>query len=180
MKPATLFLQYLESLFQKEAEIIKSDLEGDGIIAPSILIFNNVPKEGHMTAITYGLSLANHDAWMLNRKPELVLTIDTLDKDYALAIANLVATSRGLVPYLYGSQINTGKIFKNSNVSGFVIFAPKTISREFFLDIDVGLDYKICLNGIYPITDGESEIIKMIGFENFWKDDNFNLTTFRK
>jgi hypothetical protein len=180
MKPATLFLNYLESLFKQEAIIFRGASSEDGLIEPAALVFENVPEIGFMTVVTYGLSFTNHEDWKLNRRPELVLTIDSLDKDYAIALADLVSSSRGKIPYLYGERINTGKIFKNSNVSGFVVFAPLFVPKEAYLDIDLGFDYNVCLNGIYPITNGENEIIDMIGFENFWKDGNFNLKTFHK
>ena len=112
MKPATLFLNYLESLFKQEAIIFRGASSEDGLIEPAALVFENVPEIGFMTVVTYGLSFTNHEDWKLNRRPELVLTIDSLDKDYAIALADLVSSSRGKIPYLYGERINTGKIFK--------------------------------------------------------------------
>ena len=179
-QPATLFLNQLETLLGKDPEFYKGVPARDGMKEPAILVFKDVPEKDSMTCVTYGLSMGRHEKWTQGRRPELILTVDTHDVEWAIELVNLVSTARGDFPFSYGQRIKLSRKMDNSNVSSFVIFAPVFLSREQFMDIDVGLDFKICLTGMYPITNGESEVIDMIGFENFWKDETFNLSTVRK
>ena len=41
------------------------------------------------------------------------------------------------------------------------------------MDIDIGLEYRICLTGAYPISDKNMKMISNIGLEKFWKSNDF-------
>lgn len=179
-QPASSFLAKMESLFKTTASIYKGSPSTDGIIEPSILVFNDVPEKGYMTCVTYGLSFGKHENWKTNRRPELLFSIRSNDVNWALLIADLASELRGKFPFSYGQRINLNKKIEGTNISFFLIFAPEIISSDQFLDIDVGLDYKICLTGIYPLTKGENDIIDLIGLEEFWKSDQFDLANVNK
>lgn len=180
MNPAEAFLNYTEQLFDKEAEIVKGTSAVDGLIEPAVFCFKDVPKSGSYTFVSYGLSIAELPEWKLGRRPELLLTIDSPHKEWGIVLADLISQTRGRVPFSYGHRIDLGQKVEGSNVTQFTVFAPLHLKQEDFLDIDVGQEYKICLNAVYPLTIGESQVIDMIGFENFWKDPNFNLETILK
>ncbi len=179
-QPATSFLVQMESLFKAKASIYKGAPSIDGIIEPSVLVFNDVPEKGQMTCVTYGLSFVKHEKWTTNMRPELLFSIKSNDVKWAILIADLASELRGKFPFTYGQRINLNKKIEGTNVSFFLIFAPEIISRDQFLNIDIGLDYKICLTGIYPLTKGENDIIDLIGLEEFWKNDQFDLATVNK
>lgn len=180
MNTAERFLVYIETLFGKEAEIVKGSDPNDGMPPPAVFCFRDVPEKGKFTMVSYGLSLADHADWKLNRKPELILSIDDLNKEWAVLLADMISAARGKIPFLYGHRIEIPWKIEGSNVNRFVVFAPITLTQEQFMDIDINQPYRICLNGIYPLTPGESQVIDMIGFENFWKDPNFDLGTVKK
>jgi hypothetical protein len=180
MNPAEQFLIYTENLFGKEPEIFKGSNPKDGGVSPAVFCFRDIPELGKSTLVSYGLSLADHPEWKLNRKPELLLVVDELDTEWAVLLADLITDSRGEIPYLYGHRIEIPWKVGNSNVNRFVVFAPLHVPQAHYLDIDVNQSYRICLNALYPLTPGESQVMDMIGFENFWKDPNFNLETVKK
>lgn len=179
-QPALSFLTKMESIFQAKASIYKGAQSNDDIIEPSILVFNNVPEKGHMTCVTYGLSFVKHEKWKTNKRPELLLSIKSNDVNWALLIADLASELRGKFPFSYGQRINLNKKIEGTNISFFLIFAPQIIDSNQFLNIDIGLDYEICLTGIYPLTKGENDIIDLIGLKEFWESDQFDLTNVNK
>lgn len=172
--PAHRFLNYIEATFRKKAEIYKGEETSDDYPTPSILVFNDIPKPGYMTCVTYGLSYAAHEKWLNDRRPELIMSVNSQDPQWALALVDLVSKIRGQHPFSYGNTIKLGHpIVDTSNKTGFLFFSPAILGREVYMDIDIGLDYKICLTGAYPISDKNMDVISKIGLEKFWKSDDF-------
>ena len=70
------WLSALEEKFGEVSEIrqIASD-DGPDI---TVFFFNDLPEEGSLTAVTCGLSGANHPDWK-NGAPELIVSLDTQD-----------------------------------------------------------------------------------------------------
>jgi hypothetical protein len=124
---------------------------------------------GFLTAITYGLSLAEHPEWRLG-KPELVISVRSSDERWARAAGFLADRLRGLSSFAYGETVNFGeKVSPESSMSAFVIFAPAVLDRADFLNIDVGDTLPINLQGLYPIHDRERVWIHEHGLEAFWR-----------
>lgn len=174
MNPAEKFLDYIENLFEKEALIYKGIPAEDNLPDTVSLVFKDLPEISVLTCITYGLSLVKHEKWANNR-PELMLSVKSANIEWALQIASLATKLRGKFPFSYGQTIDVGfpLVEEETEMSAFLIFAPMYLSKKDYTDIDVGLDYKIALNGIYPIYKEEIAVIKSIGMEKFWKNEKF-------
>jgi hypothetical protein len=172
---AELFLNAMERLFGFEPAFYKGLPSEDGLATPSVLVFKNVPEQGYSTCVTYGLSLANHPKWIKQRRPELIMTVNSQDPVWAVALADMVSEMRGQFPFSYGQTILCpGPIAADAKMDGFLIFAPSIFSPEQYLDIEVGQPYKVCLTGIYPITGLEAALVGQHGLEKFWKSEGFD------
>ena len=134
------------------------------------------PEAGCLTALTYGLSLADHPEWRFGRS-ELLISVNTTDPSWALAVADIAAAHRGEWPFLWGTTIRFhGRISEDSKMSGFAIFAPSLVGRALPReDTSIQLSgYKVHLSGMYPIYEGEAALIGRIGLEEFWHLDGFD------
>ncbi|MEQ8477574.1 hypothetical protein [Fulvivirga sp.] len=63
-------------------------------------------------------------------------------------------------------------------MDAFLVFAPSILDKEFYLNIDIGLDYKINIAGLYPIYSTEMKLVNEWGLEKFWHHpdfDNYNV-----
>jgi hypothetical protein len=137
-----------------------------GVVA---ITYEDLPEAGFLTAITYGLSLADHPEWRLG-KPELLISVRSRDDRWARAAAFVADRLRGMSSFAYGETINFGeKVSPESAMTAFVIFAPAALDRADFLNIDVGDDLPINLQGLYPIHDTERRWIREHGLEAFWR-----------
>jgi len=59
-------------------------------------------------------------------------------------------------------------------MDAFFIFAPSTLDKQDYWDIDIGADYKINIAGLYPMYSDELKIYEDIGLEKFWHHPNFD------
>jgi suppressor of fused protein SUFU len=134
------------------------------------IIYRDVPEPGHITGMTYGLSLADHEDWRLG-KPELCVSVASTDISWPLAAAYLAESLRGECPFSYGNVIDFGEISPESAMTAFVVFAPAVLDPEYYQDIDVGGPTKINIAGVYPIHASEGEFIQEHGLEEFWHLD---------
>jgi len=175
-KPAEVFLKKMESYFGEGPQFYKGMPAKDGLMPPAVMVFKNFPEHGFMTCVTYGLSFSNHPDWKMKRRPELVMTVNSWNLDWATALADMASEMRGQLPFSYGQTVLCpGKITEKSAMDGYLIFAPPFLTREQFLDIDIGVaDYKICLTGAYPVTRNEVQLLTRDGLEKFWKRDGFD------
>jgi hypothetical protein len=138
----------------------------DGVTA---ITYEDLPEPGFLTAVTYGLSLADHPEWRLG-KPELCISVRSSDQRWARAAAFVADRLRGVSPFAYGETINfRERVCPDSVMSSFVIFAPAVLARDDFLNIDVGDALPINLQGIYPIHDDERAWIEQHGLAAFWQ-----------
>ena len=128
-----------------------------------------------ITCITYGLSLENHPDWKFGR-PELIITIDSKDMSWAQVVGYLANNLRGDCPFSYSNTINfREKISSDSEMDAFLVFAPAILDKKDFANIDIGLNYKVNIVGLYPIYSSEIEYIEKNGLEKFWKHPNFDM-----
>jgi suppressor of fused protein SUFU len=142
-------------------------------------VYADLPEPGHLTGLTYGLSLAEHPDWHAG-KPELCICVQSEDVAWALAVAHLAESLRGDCPFDYGSTIDFGeRISDESEMASFVIFAPVVLDRDDYQHIHVGggpeangqadPDDVVNIAGCYPIHDVELEFIQEQGLEAFWQ-----------
>ncbi len=173
--PVEKFMAHLDRIFQTEPEYYKEESEIDGIAGVTSIVYKDIPEKGMITGITYGLSLVNHPEWKFGR-PELIITVDSKDASWAQVAGYLANSLRGDCPFSYSNTINfREKISDESEMDAFLVFAPSILDKKDFANIDIGLNYKINIAGLYPIYASEMEYIEKNGLEKFWKHPNFDM-----
>ncbi|MCX5402369.1 suppressor of fused domain protein [Streptomyces sp. NBC_00102] len=146
-----------------------------GLRGVTEIVYDNLP-DGLLTALTYGLSLAEHPDWQ-HGSPELCLSVNSTNVIWAHAVGFLAEQLRGTCPFSYGGTINFGeRIVPESEMTAFCVFAPLVLDREDYLGIDVGIPGHeghdvINIQGMYPIHEVERQFINEYGLEAFWKSD---------
>ena len=144
-----------------------------GLRGVTTIAYRNLPDD-LLTALTYGLSLAEHEQWR-HGSPELCMSVRSEDLIWAHALGFLAETYRGDCPFAYGNTINFGeKIAAESEMTAFVVFAPAVLDREDYVGIDVGVPGHeghdvVNIQGVYPIHEVERQFIIEAGLEAFWK-----------
>lgn len=166
------WLNELESRFGEITYIHKIGCEDKAKPEIYVFFFENLPEES-LTAITFGLSNANIPEWKYG-KPELILTLDTNDKAWGLAMGYFVSSFFNERKFEYGSLFMMDeKISDESEMRGFFIFAPSFLSQD---EATFSLaDRTVHLSGMYPIYKEEVEVIKEIGLKEFWNHENFDM-----
>ena len=172
--PIERYLTYLNNIFQVQPTLSTHESGIDGVEGMTSIIYENIPKKGMITGVTYGLSLIEYDE-PKNERPELIISVKSEDVAWIKAITLLASQLRGDCPFTYGDAINfRERISMESNMDAFWIFAPDILEKEQFLGIDIGTDYSINLAGIYPIYSSEIQLINRIGVEKFWHHPDFD------
>ncbi|TCI93809.1 suppressor of fused domain protein [Tenacibaculum sp. M341] len=174
--PFERYLKHLDDIFIVEPEFNMFDSTNPKLSGVTSIIYKDIPEKGMITGVTYGLSLEKHDEWLKNKRGELIITVNSEKTDWALVVGYIANKLRGETPFCYGDTINFGeKISNDSEMSAFTIFAPSILESEDYLDIDIGLNYKINISGLYPIYSSEIDFINSNGFEKFLDHENFDL-----
>ncbi len=172
--PAERYLAHLYEIFQVEPEFFQMEQLDPALPAVTALIYKDVPEPGFMTGITYGLSLVDHPDWKLSR-PELCITVESGETAWANVAAFVANGLRGNCPFTYGSTINFHEpIHEQSAMSAFFVFAPSILERKDYAEIEIGTDYKVSINGLYPIHESEIDMIASMGLKDFWHHDDFD------
>jgi hypothetical protein len=173
--PIERYLAHLDKIFQQEPEFYLNESQIEGVAGVSSIVYRDIPEKGYITALTYGLSLVEHPDWQLGR-PELCITVASEELDWGCVVGYLANKLRGDCPFRYGQKINFGvPISNDSAMDAFFIFVPSILEKEDFLNIDIGLKYKINIAGLYPIYSDELRVLENIGLEAFWHHENFDL-----
>lgn len=173
--PVEKFIDHLDRIFQTEPEYFREKSEREGIAGVTSIIYKDIPEKGMITGITYGLSLGKHPDWKFGR-PELIISVDSKDTSWAQVAGYLANRLRGNCPLSYSNTINfREKISDESEMDAFLVFAPSILDKKDFTNIDIGLDYKINIAGLYPIYASEIEFIEKNGLEKFWKHPDFDM-----
>ncbi|MCS3870116.1 hypothetical protein J3D55_003032 [Chryseobacterium ginsenosidimutans] len=174
MTPIEKYLEHLDKIFQQEPEFYNNDSLIEGIKGVTSIVYRDIPEKGFITAITYGLSLAKHREWKFGR-PELCISVESENLDWGIVSGFIANQLRGKCPFCYGETINfREQISEDSEMDAFLIFAPSTLDKEDYLDIDVGADYTINIAGLYPIYSEEIEVYNQIGLKEFWFHPDFD------
>lgn len=146
----------------------------EGLKSVTVVAYENLPA-GLNTALTYGLSLADHPDWRYGR-PELCISVSSDDDSWAHVVGEIAERLRGSCPFSYGNTIRFGQsVTPQSPLTAFVVFAPAVLDRD-DCRIDVsppgheGHDI-IHLAGMYPIHEVEQQYITDHGLKAFWDLD---------
>lgn len=170
---AELFLDHITEMFGKEDFIRKiPELKRNGVPV-HVFFYHNLPENGYLTAITYGLSESNHPKW-IHGKPELIITLKTEDESWGIAAGEFAAKYQGEKTFSYGDIFTTDNpISDESEMTGFLVFAPSFLSKE---QAAIELKTKnIYLIGMYPIYPEEVASYGNLGLEAFWHHPNFDM-----
>jgi hypothetical protein len=167
-------------IFQKEPEFFTNDSLIDGIPGVTSIVYKDIPEKGYTTAFTYGLSLIKHPEWKFGR-PELCISVESSSIHWGKVIGFIANKLRGDFPFSYGQIINFhAQISDDSEMDAFFVFAPSTLDRDGYSDIDIGADYKINIAGLYPMYSDEFEVYQKIGLEAFWHHPNYDNYSVRR
>ncbi|PTX59449.1 suppressor of fused protein SUFU [Kordia periserrulae] len=173
--PFGKFTAHLYTIFQTEPEFYMEESTIDGVSGVTSFIYKDIPKKGMITGVTYGLSLVNYPEWKFGR-PELMITVNSNDISWAKSAGFLANSLRGNCPFSYSNIINfRKKITDESEMDAFLVFAPSILEKNDFSNINIGLNYKVNIAGLYPIYASEMKYIEKNGLEKFWKHPNFDM-----
>ena len=166
-----LFLAHLDRLSGGvEPQFLPIESTHAGLKGLTAITYLNLPEPGLLTAVTYGLSLADHSEWRFG-KPELSICVRSSDLIWARTMALIAEQLRSQCPFSYGNTLNFDEpISKDSALDGFAIFAPLAIERD-DAKVDVGDKLPIHIVGCYPTHSSERRFIGEKGLEAFWELD---------
>lgn len=169
---AEIFIEHLTSAFGAEDAIHKA-CASDGGPPVSVFVYKNIPDEGMITGVTYGLSVCPLPAWKFSR-PEMILTVQSLELDWPCAAATFAALDRGKRSFQYGDVFTTDcALAPDTKMEGFLVFAQCILSEEY---VSVQLNgYKVHFSQFYPIYRSELSVYEKIGLEAFWKHEGFDM-----
>ncbi|MES2996256.1 MAG: suppressor of fused domain protein [Verrucomicrobiota bacterium] len=164
MKKIESYLQHIEGICGDRGKFYKITDEGE---APpiSVISFADVPESGCLTAFSFGLSSIAHREWV-NSRPELVISVNSLDSSWPLAMGELIRNGRDRCLFSYGMILNFGQpVSEESLMSYFLVYACTVLDES---DLAVHLpDRKVHLSQLYPVHQSEVAIIKDVGAEKF-------------
>src|SRR5262249_17856511 len=127
---AELFVDHLQSVFGDEDAIHRADAP-DGGPPVSVFVYKNIPEQGMVTAVTYGLRLCAFPAWKFSR-PEMIVAVRSLDLGWPCAAGVFAADFRGKRPFRYGDVFTTdGPLAADTKMDGFLVFAQSILSEEY-------------------------------------------------
>lgn len=175
MSPIEKYLEHLDKIFVDEPEFYDNESLIDGVKKVVSIVYKNIPEDGYITAVTYGLSHIDFPEWKFGR-PELCISVKSESLDWGIISGFLANRLRGKTSFCYGEIINFGeKISSDSEMDAFLIFTPSILSKEDYLNIETGTEYKINIAGLIPIYSDEIEVYNKIGLKEFLFHPNFDL-----
>lgn len=162
------FLEKIIPIFGDEPEfwLPKKQQPSDPLTV--VVLFKGVPDARFLTAVTYGLSLQPHREWPDNR-PELCLVVQSQNENWGKALGHLVSRLRGDCPFVSGQLIRFGTaVVEEAAMDAFFVWEPWFLAAE-ERQFDIGLDYQIRLQALYPIRESEALVCEKIGPQAFVK-----------
>jgi hypothetical protein len=168
------FLEHLDAIFQTEPEFFPFESKLPGSPNLACMVYRNIPEADHVTGVTYGLSEVSHPSWRSGR-PELIISLQSTDVAWPLAVAEMANQLRGRCPFGFGDVIDFGEaISEESEMSAFLVFTPSILAPPAALGIDVGADQPVNLAGMHPLYASELAVLTEMGLSQFWKHPNFD------
>jgi hypothetical protein len=167
MSNAELFLQHLDRVTGRPETVIRwADTGDQARPRVAVFVFKNWPEEGFITGFTFGLSEGTHPDWKLGR-PELMISVESEDESWPLAVGFIASKLRGKCPFCYGNTINFhAKISEESDLDAFLLFAPPFLTKE---QKSVAVEgYTVNIIGAWPMYSREFDLYQKLGLEGFW------------
>jgi hypothetical protein len=129
--------------------------------------YADIPEPGMLTAFTYGLSAAEHPDWKHGR-PELVVSVNSDDRNWALAVGHVARIYRDESSFSYGTVLAVGdRPSDQSAMSAFFLFAPLVLDQSQARLILP--DRVINFVQAYPIYEREVELVRQMGPTDFFR-----------
>jgi hypothetical protein len=156
--------QYLDALDRITGDPNPKFIQSPFLEGPKPPVFavtyKNFPAPGLMTCITSGLSFAEHDEWV-SYKPELLLTVQSSDEAWPLALAFTAHQGRGKYAFLINDTIDfRAQISTESQMSGFFICEQTLFEKnKHVIHMPSG---HIVLHQLIPIYAGELGKIRAV------------------
>jgi hypothetical protein len=164
------WLLALEERFGVTAQIAEVALEN----RPRMLVyyFPDFPAQGMLTAVTAGLSNANHPSWV-NGRPELSFTLKTTDSGWGSAAAYIAQSFYGDSPFHYQASFKLdAPMSRDSAMNACFVYKPQFMSDE---QITFELpDRTIHLASLFPMYDEEVRMYETVGLLEFWNTPGFD------
>lgn len=159
-------LELLDSMVGMPGRYLK--IPSAPVVPPLWLVaYDAVPEVGSTTVFTFGISSVRHESWIAGRAPELVISLNTTDDDWWLALAAFCLGLRGICPFSLGTVLRLGRrISAQSEMSAYLLFWPTILDKDQqHLNLP---DRCITFVQAYPIFDSEVGLIAQLGPENFF------------
>jgi hypothetical protein len=164
------WLLALEQRFGVTAQIAEVALEN----RPRMLIyyFPDFPEKDMLTAVTAGLSNADHPAWR-NGKPELSFTLKTRDTGWGSAAAYIAQSFYNDSSFHYQASFKLDQpMSRDSAMNACFVYRPQFMNDE---QIKFELqDRTIFLAGLFPMYDEEVSMYETKGLKEFWNTPGFH------
>jgi tetratricopeptide (TPR) repeat protein len=148
-----------------EVEIRYGESMTEGLPAVRLFIYRDYPLPGHLSVVTYGLSLAYHKNWS-EAKPELMICVNTIDDPNWIGVLGMLADTgrkEGLALEEGFSVLFNFPIGKSTRMKGLCVGGPAKLP----LNPIVFSDRRIVIKSVYPIYSGETDIIAGDSLQGF-------------
>ena len=168
------YLDHLDKIFKVEPSYFKHSKENE---FPPFYSFTykDIPEKGMVTGFTSGLSFVEQQEGG-NVRPELMISVDTEDDLWILAISDIGCQQRGKYRFHPGKTINfNSKISDESEMTSFLVWHQSVIREDH--ELICLPDWHIKLVQLFPIHDDERILIHKHGPEWFFElvDDPYDV-----
>jgi hypothetical protein len=169
---AEIFLDYLTDTFGQEETILVEEA-ADGGPRISMFVYRDLPEEGMITGVTYGLSLRAYPGWTASR-PEMMISMESSDIAWLEAALGFTASFAGEKRFRYGDVFSCdGPLASDTQMDAVLIFGQSLLEVE---NAKIQLDgYSVHLSEFYPIYRSELPLYEELGLQEFWKHPGFGI-----
>ncbi|HNO78422.1 MAG TPA: suppressor of fused domain protein [Phycisphaerae bacterium] len=171
--------EWLEALQARFGEISQiKHIESEGKPKVFVFYFDGWPEPGLMTAVTFGLSNANHPDWKYGGV-ELMVSLETQDRSWGLSAAYFASAFFNERPFAYGDIFMVDDpISDESEMNAYLVFGPPFLEQA---DAQIDLsDRSVFLKGMYPLYESELDQYERLGLEDFWRLDELDILNPRR
>ncbi|MFT5175243.1 MAG: hypothetical protein ACI8W7_003433 [Gammaproteobacteria bacterium] len=156
------YLQHLDNIFETEPRFFEFSDKGEFPPFYS-LTYRDKPDQGMVTGITLGVSFVEPRNGG-NVRPELMVSVDSEDDLWVLALADIGYQHRGKIGFRPGDTINfNAKISDESAMTSFLVWNQGVIPED--LELVCLPDWHIEIVQLFPIHDNERRSINEHGPE---------------
>lgn len=157
---AEKYLEHLEKIFKVQPKYMK--FSEDCEFPPFHLLgYQDIPERGMITGITSGMSFVP-DPRNENIRQELLITVESEDPSWMLAVADIGYQNRGYRSFLPGQTIkHHGAISEESAMTSFLVWHQATVREDF--EVVCLPEWHVKFMGLFPIYDDEADLIKKHG-----------------